>query len=187
MGQAAPSLDISITKGTSGVIAFTETRDADRGRTGKIYPCIRCGYCLDACPMFLDPCSLGLLAATTKNTTAWPSRLPPDGLLRVRQRAAFVCPAHIPLVQQVPRGQGGGAPGRVDAQGGGGGMKPAGTRPSRSAASPHIVSGQQRRHASCSTWCWRLLPTCRCSAVLRLRPGRPPHPGAWPPRWARAC
>ena len=49
MGAAASNLDIPITKGTSGVVAFTDIA-AERTHS-KVYPCIRCGYCVDACPM----------------------------------------------------------------------------------------------------------------------------------------
>ena len=49
MGQAVPSLDIPVTKGTTGILAFTA---AETGRVGEREPdpCIRCGACLDACP-----------------------------------------------------------------------------------------------------------------------------------------
>jgi electron transport complex protein RnfC len=96
MGQAAPSLEVSITKGTSGVTAFTDT-EAERTHR-KVYPCIRCGYCVDACPIFLNPSELGLLAGSQEYR-------------RMEQEfhlmdcfecgsCSFVCPSHIPLVQQ---------------------------------------------------------------------------------------
>ena len=63
MGNAASSLDIPITKGSTGVIAFSE-RETGRMAQRQEYPCIRCGYCVDACPIFLNPSQLGLLAQT---------------------------------------------------------------------------------------------------------------------------
>ena len=51
MGVAVSNLDISIVKGTSGVVVFT---DEDVRRTNKIYPCIKCGACVDACPLFSE-------------------------------------------------------------------------------------------------------------------------------------
>ncbi|MDL1878303.1 4Fe-4S dicluster domain-containing protein, partial [Cytophagia bacterium CHB2] len=48
MGQAASRLEIPITKGTSGVVDFSE--EEARATHAKVHPCIRCGYCLDACP-----------------------------------------------------------------------------------------------------------------------------------------
>ncbi len=96
MGQAASSLDIPVTKGTSGVVAFTETEARSTHR--REYPCIRCGYCVDACPMFLNPSQLGLLAAAGDHATM-------AGTFHLMDcfecgSCSFVCPSHIPLVQQ---------------------------------------------------------------------------------------
>jgi electron transport complex protein RnfC len=96
MGAAASSLDISITKGTSGVVAFTDT-EAERTHR-KIYPCIRCGYCVDACPIFLNPSDLGILAANGEH-----QRMADEFHLMDCFECgccSFVCPSHIPLVQQ---------------------------------------------------------------------------------------
>jgi electron transport complex protein RnfC len=95
MGAAASSLDIAITKGTSGVVAFDET-EAERTHR-KEYPCIRCGYCLDACPMQLDPSRLGVLARNEEY-----DRMADEFHLMDCFECgccAFVCPSHIPLVQ----------------------------------------------------------------------------------------
>ncbi len=96
MGMAASSLDISITKGTSGVVAFTST-EAERSNR-KIYPCIRCAYCVDACPIFLNPSDLGILAQSQEY-----ERMGQEfHLMDCFECGAcsFVCPSHIPLVQQ---------------------------------------------------------------------------------------
>lgn len=95
MGAAAPSLDISITKGTSGVTAFTD-RDAEKTHS-RVYPCIRCGYCVDACPMFLNPSLLGKLAATEQFSVMADEH----NLMDCFEcgSCSFVCPSHIPLVQ----------------------------------------------------------------------------------------
>ena len=96
MGAAAPSLDISITKGTSGVTAF---RDVDAERThSQVFPCIRCGYCLDACPIFLNPCELGLLARNGEHQRMASERRLMDCF--ECGSCSYVCPSHIPLVQQ---------------------------------------------------------------------------------------
>jgi electron transport complex protein RnfC len=95
MGQAAPSLEISITKGTSGVTAFTDT-EAERTHR-HVYPCIRCGYCVDACPIFLNPSELGLLALNEQFETMAKEY----NLMDCFEcgSCSFVCPSHIPLVQ----------------------------------------------------------------------------------------
>jgi electron transport complex protein RnfC len=96
MGQAAPSLEISITKGTSGVTAFTDTEAEPTHR--HVYPCIRCGYCVDACPIFLNPSELGLLALNEQFETMAKEY----NLMDCFEcgSCSFVCPSHIPLVQQ---------------------------------------------------------------------------------------
>jgi len=96
MGAAASSLDIPITKGTSGVVAFD---DASADRTHRqVFPCIRCGHCLDACPMFLNPSTLGLLA----RNEAYQQMADEYHLMDCFEcgSCSFVCPSHIPLDQQ---------------------------------------------------------------------------------------
>ncbi len=96
MGAAASSLDIPLTKGASGVVAFTR-REAERTRQ-QVHPCIRCGYCVDACPMFLNPADLGLLAKAGEFERMAAER----NLFDCFEcgSCSFVCPSHIPLVQQ---------------------------------------------------------------------------------------
>ena len=94
MGQAIPNLDIPVTKGSSGVIAFT-TRET--GSKPFIYPCIHCGNCVDVCPMSLNPSQLGLLA----KKQVYDKMVGQYHLLECFEcgACAYVCPAHIPLVQ----------------------------------------------------------------------------------------
>ncbi len=94
MGQALPSLDIPITKGTSGFIAFTDSQTAALPE----YPCIHCAYCVEACPLFLNPSQLGLLARAGQY-----ERMADEyHLLDCFEcgSCSYVCPAHIPLVQR---------------------------------------------------------------------------------------
>ena len=96
MGAAVSSLEISITKGTSGVTAFTDS--AARRTHSQVYPCIRCGYCVDACPIFLNPERLGKLAANEEFSLMAAEH----NLMDCFEcgSCSFVCPAHIPLVQR---------------------------------------------------------------------------------------
>lgn len=96
MGQAVGDLDVPLTKGVSGVLAFGREHLAALER--PVYPCIRCGYCVDACPMFLDPATLGALARAGR----FSDMATHHHLMDCFEcgACAFVCPAHIPLVQQ---------------------------------------------------------------------------------------
>ncbi len=58
MGTPITSLDVPVLKGTSGLLAFTQTESF----RPKEYPCIRCGRCVEACPYFLNPSRLAKLA-----------------------------------------------------------------------------------------------------------------------------
>ncbi len=96
MGAAASSLDIPITKGTSGVVAFTERELAPMARR-KEYACIHCADCLSACPLFLNPSQLGLLAKKQEF-----QRMADEYSLMDCFECgccSYVCPSHIPLVQ----------------------------------------------------------------------------------------
>ena len=75
--------------------AFTET-EAERTHS-QIYPCIRCGYCVDACPIFLNPSEMGILALNEQT-----GRMKEEyNLMDCFEcgSCSFVCPSHIPLVQ----------------------------------------------------------------------------------------
>ena len=92
MGQTVANLDVPITKGISGVIALPETR------TQRVYPCIRCARCLDACPLDLNPAELGALARAGE-----PERMALEFHLNdcfECGACSFVCPSHLPLVQE---------------------------------------------------------------------------------------
>lgn len=59
MGIAQFTDSVPVTKGTSGIVALTG-REARRLAEG---PCIRCGRCVDACPMNLVPCLIAAAGA----------------------------------------------------------------------------------------------------------------------------
>jgi electron transport complex protein RnfC len=97
MGPAVSNLDIPITKGTSGITAFTSAEVGSSTGHQKIYPCIHCARCVEACPIFLNPSQLGILA---KNEEF--ERMVADyHLMDCFECGAcsYVCPSHIPLVQ----------------------------------------------------------------------------------------
>jgi electron transport complex protein RnfC len=96
MGQAVRSLDVPITKGTSGIVVLTS---AETGTAPpRSQPCIHCGYCVDACPLFLNPSKLGILARSGE----YQQMLDHYHLDTCFEcgACAYVCPSHLPLVQE---------------------------------------------------------------------------------------
>lgn len=92
MGQAQANLDAPVIKGTTGVVVLV-TRET---RGVKTYPCIHCGRCLDACPVFLNPSLLGDLARVARYGEMAELHLADCMLCG---SCAFVCPSNIPLAQ----------------------------------------------------------------------------------------
>ena len=94
MGFAISSLDVPVTKTTSAVLFLTE----DEIDTKPHSQCIRCGWCLDACPMGLEPKEIGIyVEANRAEDTAQ------FGVFDCFEcgSCAYVCPAKRPLVQFV--------------------------------------------------------------------------------------
>ncbi len=92
MGFPISTLDVPVTKTTSGVLFLTEDEIDSRAHS----QCIRCGWCLDACPMGLQPNEIGVYveAGRAQDTAKF-------GLFECFECGccAFVCPAKRPLVQ----------------------------------------------------------------------------------------
>ncbi|MEL7448617.1 MAG: electron transport complex subunit RsxC [Pseudomonadota bacterium] len=97
MGAAVSNLDIPITKGTSGITAFTTSETGDPYSGKPVYPCIHCAMCVEACPLYLNPSQLGLLAKTEQ----YQVMVDDYHLMDCFECGAcsYVCPSHIPLVQ----------------------------------------------------------------------------------------
>jgi len=94
MGAAQANLDTPLTKGTTGVIVLAEREVKEQAS----YPCIRCGHCLDACPVFLNPQQLGKLAAAGRYDEMAAEYHLNDCMLC--GCCSYVCPSNIPLSQQ---------------------------------------------------------------------------------------
>ncbi|MBU1140199.1 MAG: electron transport complex subunit RsxC [Proteobacteria bacterium] len=94
MGFAVSSLDVPVTKTTSAVLFLTE----DEIDTKPHSACIRCGWCLEACPMGLEPKEIGIYveADRAEDTEQF-------GVFDCFEcgSCAYVCPAKRPLVQFV--------------------------------------------------------------------------------------
>lgn len=96
MGLAQWSLDTPIVKGTSGILAW-HSPDAVTE-----YPCIRCGRCIEHCPMGLSPTQLHKFVRHDKAAMAesW-------GILDCVECGCcqYICPSKIPLVHWMRLGK----------------------------------------------------------------------------------
>ncbi|TCJ15803.1 electron transport complex subunit RsxC [Parasulfuritortus cantonensis] len=97
MGQAIASLDVPITKGVSGILVF-DRRAVKAESDRSSYACIKCGECVQACPMGLNPSMLGLLAGSSEYELMG-SRYHLGDCFECGC-CTYVCPSNIPLVQQ---------------------------------------------------------------------------------------
>jgi electron transport complex protein RnfC len=98
MGFTVASPETPVTKGTGGVTVLTE----NDVRKGENTTCLRCGRCVDVCPLNLVPAKIARAAQAE------------DMELAERYHAAacvecgccaYVCPAGIPLVQLIRVGK----------------------------------------------------------------------------------
>ncbi len=96
MGLAQWSLDTPIVKGTSGILAWLSPASAPE------YPCIRCGRCVEHCPMGLLPTDLHRLVRYEKTADA-ESR----GIMDCVECGCcqYICPSKIPLVHWMRLGK----------------------------------------------------------------------------------
>ncbi|MCB9035316.1 MAG: electron transport complex subunit RsxC [Lewinellaceae bacterium] len=98
MGIVQKSLDTPVVKGTSGILVLTEREVQDI----DTFSCIRCGRCLEACPLFLNPARLGLLA----RKGLWDDMEDYNALDCFEcGSCSYVCPSGIPLVQSIKVGK----------------------------------------------------------------------------------
>ena len=98
MGMAQKSLEVPLLKGASGILCLDRTVDeVDE------FPCIRCGRCVEACPMFLNPARLALYTRFERTDD-----LEQHHLMSCFECAScsYVCPSNIPLVQWIRMGKG---------------------------------------------------------------------------------
>lgn len=98
MGFTTGNLDTPVTKGTSGVTVLTH----DDVHAAEQRSCIRCGRCVDVCPLNLVPTKI----ATASKHEDW------DLARRYHLMAcmecgccAYICPSSIPLVQLIRTGK----------------------------------------------------------------------------------
>jgi len=95
MGFALSTLDVPVTKGTSGILVIPEKGVVHAEEYG---PCIRCGRCIDICPMGLMPSMLSILSEKGHYEDAKEYNL--FDCFECGS-CAFVCPSKRPIVQLV--------------------------------------------------------------------------------------
>jgi electron transport complex protein RnfC len=93
MGFAQWTLDVPVIKGTSGILILSEKEYVS---SDEYSACIRCGSCLDVCPMGLNPSQLSILSEK-----GFYEETKDYNLFDCFEcgSCAFVCPAKRPMVQ----------------------------------------------------------------------------------------
>ena len=98
MGKALLSLEVPMTKGSSGLLIMNE-KEARRATPD---PCIRCGKCVNVCPMGLEP----YLLATVSSQHDWETSENNDIVSCIECGSCqFTCPSHRPLLDNIRLGK----------------------------------------------------------------------------------
>lgn len=98
MGVAQYDLDAPVLKATSGILVLTRQEITP----GSESPCLKCGQCIDVCPMRLVPTRLVRYIQSSRYDDA---RVMHIAVCMECGTCAFTCPAHIPLVQYLRLGK----------------------------------------------------------------------------------
>lgn len=92
MGRTAVRLDAPVTKGTSGLLLLNAPQPK------PILACIRCGACVDACPMGLEP----YLLSTFGRLRRWDDARANDVADCLECGAcSYSCPSNRPLLEYI--------------------------------------------------------------------------------------
>jgi len=98
MGITQHNLSAPVMKATSGILVLTEEEINQFEQTN----CLRCGKCIEVCPLNLVPTRLAQLSKLEKLGEA-----EENGIFTCMEcgTCAYICPANIPLVQWIASGK----------------------------------------------------------------------------------
>ncbi len=100
MGVAQWNIDGPVTKGTSAILALSEQMCS---RDNESFACIRCGRCVQNCPMHLMPNYLALFSQNGRYSEAGRYNL----MSCVEcGTCSYNCPGHVPIVQYIRAAKG---------------------------------------------------------------------------------
>ena len=99
MGRAVPSLDIPVTKGTSGILLMKD----EESKRGESNPCIRCSRCTGVCPMGLEPYFLRTVSEKELFDRAEENRI--MDCIECGS-CSYTCPSNLPLLDYIRFGKG---------------------------------------------------------------------------------
>src|SRR5574344_421205 len=99
MGKAVVSLDVPVCKGTNSITILS----GDDAHRKAVQPCIRCGKCVDVCPMGLEPYLLATLSVVQNY-----DRLEAEDVTSCISCGScqFTCPSHRPILDNILQGKG---------------------------------------------------------------------------------
>lgn len=98
MGKALKSTDVPVTKGTSGILVIS----GDEASRGAPKNCIRCGECVDVCPMGLEP----HLLMNLSEKGMYEKAAQEDIMTCIEcGSCSYVCPSHRPLLDYIRFGK----------------------------------------------------------------------------------
>jgi len=98
MGIAQKSLGVTVMKNTSGILLIA----ADEVSLYTSEPCIRCGRCVECCPMSILPATIS--QAVENKRFDWAEELNVMACIECGS-CSYVCPSHRPLNQHFKRGK----------------------------------------------------------------------------------
>ncbi len=98
MGKALINTQIPVSKGTSGILLM----DSKEARRSKVYNCIRCSHCIEACPMGLEP----FLLMNLSELSDW-ENMEKDRIMDCIECGccSYVCPSNRPLLDHLRVGK----------------------------------------------------------------------------------